>query len=139
MSDFNDVIISQFRANGGTVEANGFGDSLLLVHSTGAKSGTERVHPLMAIPDGDGWLIAASAAGAATHPAWYFNLLAAGSTTVEVGAADGIQTIPVTVTDLAGEDRDRAWSRFTERSAGFAAYEAKAKGRIIPVLRLDRG
>lgn len=138
MSSFNDQIIAEFRANGGHVTANGFGDSLVLVHSVGAKSGEERVHPLMAIVDGDTWLIAASAAGAPRHPAWYFNLVANPATTIEIGADGSLETVPVTATVLTGADRDAAWSTFTSRSPGFAAYEERAGDRTIPVVRLVR-
>ena len=137
MADFNEMIIDEFRANGGHVEAGGFGDSLILVHSMGAKSGVERVHPLMAFPDGDAWLIAASAAGAPKHPAWYFNLVANPETSIEVGRDGGVVTVPVIASDLQGEERDAAWAIFTSSSPGFAAYEKRAAGRTIPVIRLS--
>lgn len=136
MTDFNTAIIEEFRANGGRVSAHGFGDSLVLVHNTGARSGVERISPLMALRDGDAWLVAASAAGAPTHPAWYFNLVATPDTTIEVGVDGEVRTVPVTATVLKGADRDAAWNRFTSSSPGFAAYEQKAAGRIIPVIRL---
>lgn len=134
MSSFNEQIVAEFRANNGYVASNGFGDSLVIVHSIGARTGIERVTPLMAIVDGDAWLIAASKAGAPDHPAWYFNLLAHPETVIEVGDA----TVPVIATELVGEERDAAWARFTSQSSGFAAYEARAGDRVIPVLRLAR-
>ena len=84
MSDFNQQIIDEFHANRGTVTTMGFGDRLVLVHSTGAKSGAPRTNPLMGIPDGDGWLIAASKGGAPDNPDWYHNLLANPAASVEV-------------------------------------------------------
>jgi deazaflavin-dependent oxidoreductase (nitroreductase family) len=138
MSGFNDTIIADFRANNGYVEANGFGDKLVLVHSVGAKSGVERVHPLVALRDGSAWLIAASKAGAPEHPAWYYNLLANPSTIVEVGAESGVDEVPIVVTELEGDDRDAAWARFTSAMSGFAAYEESAGDRTIPVLKLTR-
>lgn len=139
MSDFNEQIISEFHANDGTVETAGFGRSLVLVHNIGAKSGQERISPLAGMPDGDdAWLIAASAAGAPDHPAWYTNLLKTPDVDIEVPTDDGIRTVPVTVTDLAGAERDAAWKRFTDRSAVFADYEGKAAPRVIPILRLSR-
>lgn len=139
MADFNDQIIAEFRENDGTVETAGFGRGLVLVHHIGTKSGQERIAPLAAIPDGDdAWLIAASAAGAPDHPAWYFNLLKTPDVDIEVPTDDGVATVPVTVTDLRGEERDAAWRRMTERAAGFAAYESTAAPRVIPVLRIAR-
>ncbi|BDI23197.1 nitroreductase family deazaflavin-dependent oxidoreductase [Herbiconiux sp. L3-i23] len=136
MSDhasFNDTIIEEFRANGGTVSR--FGRSLVLVHHVGAKSGIERIAPVMAIRDGDdAWLIAASKAGADDHPAWYHNLLANSDVTIETADEPAVD---VHVTDLQGEDRDVAWARFTSMSPGFASYE-KRTSRVIPVLRLAR-
>lgn len=131
--DFNQQVIEEFRANGGTVTTAGFGRNLLLVHHTGARSGTERVAPLFAIPTDDGWLIAASAAGADQHPAWYHNLLAHPDTVVEHPDAG---EVAVHAVDLQGEDRDAAWARFLAASPGFAGYEAKTSRRI-PVLELQ--
>ncbi|MFD1714291.1 nitroreductase/quinone reductase family protein [Amnibacterium flavum] len=136
MADFNDAIIDEFRSNGGRVQTYGFGDSLLLVHSVGAKSGTRRIHPLMALRDGGDWLIAASAAGQPKHPGWYHNLVASPETVVEVGQDGEVVSVPVRVTDLKGADRDSAWSKFTASGPAFAKYQEKAVDRLIPVLRL---
>jgi deazaflavin-dependent nitroreductase family protein len=132
--NFNDAIIDEFRANGGAVSR--FGDSLVLVHSIGAKSGVERLHPVLALPDGDAFLIAASKGGSPEHPAWFHNLVA--HPDVEVEAPDGrggIRTLAVRAEVLEGEARDAAWARFVDRSPAFAQYEARA-GRVIPVVRL---
>lgn len=133
MADFNDMIIEEFRANGGTVAR--FGRSLILVHHVGAKSGTERIAPVMGIRDGDdAWLIAASKAGADDNPAWYHNLVANPEVIIETADEPSVE---VRVTDLKGDDRDAAWSRFTAMSPGFASYEQRTT-RVIPVLRLSR-
>ena len=77
MSDWNQRIIDEFRANGGDVRTNGFGKGLVLLHHRGAKTGTERVSPVAGIPvDQSAWLVAASKGGAPDNPAWFFNLLA---------------------------------------------------------------
>jgi deazaflavin-dependent oxidoreductase (nitroreductase family) len=136
MSGFNDQVIAEFRGNNGYVTTAGFGDSLILLHSRGARTGEPRVGPVMALPDGDGWLIAASKAGAPDHPGWYYNLRAHPETVVEVPGDDAVRAVSVTSTELVGEERDAAWRRFTTRSAGFAKYEATAGDRVIPVLRL---
>jgi deazaflavin-dependent oxidoreductase (nitroreductase family) len=135
VSDFNAGIIAEFRAHGGAV--NRFGSDLVLLHTVGAKSGAERIHPVLAIRDGDGWLIAASKGGAPEHPAWFHNLVAHPDATIEVpDQRGGIETVPVRATVLGDAERDPAWQRFIERSPGFAQYEQSAGGRRIPVLRL---
>lgn len=135
MADWNDTIIEEFRANGGTVTTAGFGRSLVLVHHTGARSGEERVAPLMGLhPSDDVWLIAASAAGAPKHPAWFFNLVAHPDTEIET-PDDG--TVAVHARVLEGEERDAGWARFTSASEGFKEYEKKTS-RVIPVLELRR-
>jgi len=132
VADWNQQIIDEFRANGGTVETMGFGRGLVLVHHLGARSGQERVNPVAAIVESAGSrLIAASAAGADQHPDWYHNLLAHPDVTIET--PDGVEEVHVT--DLQGAERDAAWDRFTQLSEGFRSYEAKTS-RVIPVLRL---
>ena len=74
MSDWNDMIIAEFRANGGTVER--FGRDLVIMHTLGAKSGEERLNPVMGIPEDGAWLVAATAAGHPSDPAWAHNLRA---------------------------------------------------------------
>jgi len=132
MSDLDRQIIAEFRANDGHVETMGFGDSLVILHSTGARTGTERVNPVLAIPADDGWLIAASKAGAPDNPGWYANLLAHPDVTIEVGA----DTIDVTASEVVGDDYPAAWARFTSRSPAFERYAEQAGARHIPVLLL---
>jgi deazaflavin-dependent oxidoreductase (nitroreductase family) len=135
MADWNESIIEEFRANGGTVETMGFGRGLVLLHHRGAKTGTERVSPVAAIRDTDDtWLIAASKGGAPSNPAWFHNLLAHPDVSIET-PDDG--TVDVRAEQLLDADRDAAWERFKQRSAGFASYEAKTT-RTIPVLALRR-
>jgi deazaflavin-dependent oxidoreductase (nitroreductase family) len=141
MSDFNKQIIEEFRTHRGTVTTYGFGDRLVLVHSIGAKSGKPRIHPVMAIPDGDAWLIAGSKGGAPDNPSWFHNLVANPSVSVEVpdaSADNGITTYDVEAEDLQGAARDEAWERFKAASPGFGTYEGKAAPRVIPVVRLAR-
>lgn len=131
--DYNDRIIAEFRANDGEVAH--FGRDLVLVHHVGAKSGIERVSPLMGIRvDDDTWLIAASKAGAPSHPAWYHNLLAHPEVLIETADAG---TVAVRARELIGAERDEAWTRFTTRSKSFADYEARTT-RVIPVIALER-
>ena len=135
MSDWNQQIIDEWRANDGTVQTMGFGRGLVLVHHLGAKTGTERVTPLAALPSDDGgWLIAASKAGAPDNPDWYHNLRAHPEITVE---APGEGAVAVRARVLEGDERDAAWARFTQASEGFASYEQKTT-RVIPVIELAR-
>jgi len=135
MSDWNQQIIDEFRANGGVVETNGFGKGLVLLHHRGAKTGAERVSPVAGIRVGDdAWLVAASKGGAPDNPAWFHNLLAHPDVEIET-PDDGI--VPVRATQLTGAERDAAWDRFKERSEGFRSYEERT-ARTIPVLRLAR-
>jgi deazaflavin-dependent oxidoreductase (nitroreductase family) len=133
VSDWNDKIIAEFRANGGKVGGPFEGGSLLLLHSTGAKTGAERVHPLVYQPAGDDLVVFASNGGADRDPAWFANLMAHPETTVEVGT----DVVPVRARVAAGEERERLWSRQKELVPGFADYEAKTS-RQIPVVVLER-
>ena len=133
MNDWNEQIIKEFRANGGKVGGQFEGAPLLLLHSTGAKSGRERVSPVMYRPDGDRYVIFASKAGAPTNPDWYHNLKASPEASVEVGT-DQVQ---VTAHDAEGDERERLWSEQKQEYPGFADYESKTT-RTIPVVILER-
>lgn len=131
---WNEQIIDEFRANDGTVTSRPFGRSLVLLHHTGAKTGTQRVNPVMSIAEPSAWLIAASKAGAAENPGWYYNLIAHPGTVIEV---PGEGVVAVHVEELKGKVRDDAWEKFTSRSPGFRQYEQNTT-RVIPVLALHR-
>jgi deazaflavin-dependent oxidoreductase (nitroreductase family) len=133
MSDWNTTVIDEFRANGGQVGGDFAGAPLLLLHHVGAKSGTERVTPLMWQQVGDGWAIFASKAGAPTNPDWYHNLVANPETTIEIGS----EQKPVTARVAADEERDRIWEAQKQQFPNFAEYEEKAQGRKIPVVVLE--
>jgi len=132
-SDFNGKIIAEFRANDGKVGGPFAGSDILLLHHTGARSGTARVSPLAYLRAGDGFAIFASKAGAQENPAWYHNLLAHPDTTVEVG----IDTIPVTARVAEAAERDALWTTLKQKAPHFAQYEQKAAPRTIPVIVLD--
>lgn len=132
MSDFNSRVVAEFREKGGEVtEAAGFGRSLVLVHHRGARTGTERVTPLVHVrQDADTWLLTASKAGAPDNPDWYHNLKAHPEVAIETGD-EGV------VEELLGDARDAAYERFTAMMEGFREYERKTT-RTIPVLALHR-
>ncbi len=133
MSDFNSQIIDDFRANGGYVGAPFHSDQLVLLHHVGAKSGEERVSPLMSFPDEEGWVIVASKGGAPTHPAWFHNLRAHPDTVIEYGT----ETIPVRASVIDDKERAGRWERIKQSNPGFAGYEKKTD-RVIPLVRLTR-
>ncbi len=134
INDWNKQIIEEFRANGGKVGGPFEGAPMILVHHTGARTGTERVTPLVSFPEDDGrYVIVASKAGAPTNPDWYHNLKAHPRTSVEVGT----ETFPVEVVELEGAERESVWTKVKEASPGFAEYEKKTT-RTIPLLRLVR-
>jgi deazaflavin-dependent oxidoreductase (nitroreductase family) len=131
-NDWNRGVIDEFRANDGVVGGMFEGMNLLLLHHTGAKSGTERVNPLVYLRDGDNYVIFASKAGAPTSPDWYHNLRANPNATIEVG----IQSIPVTAKVADDDERERLWSAQKEVAPQFAEYESKTD-RVIPVVVLE--
>ena len=130
---YNRQLIEEFRADrdkgGGAMK----GRPLLLLTTTGAKSGQLRTKPMMYIPDGDRLLVIASNAGAPTHPDWYRNVVAHPEVTVEVGS-DTFKAIAI-VTE--GLERQRLWSRVVELYPFFADHQAKTS-RQIPVIVLRR-
>ncbi len=132
MSDFNTAIIEEFRANQGKLGGPFTGAPVLLLTTTGARSGKRRTNPVAYLPDGDRVVIFASKAGAPTNPDWYHNLRAHPDVTVEIGD----ETRDVRAVVLEGNERDELFARQKERMPGFADYEAKTD-RVIPVIALE--
>ena len=132
-NDWNRQTIEAFRANGGKVGGMWEGRPLLLLTTTGAKSGQRRTNPTMYLRDGDRLLVFASRGGTPTNPDWYYNLLAHPEVTVEVGA----ETYAATATVLSGEERDRLYAKQAGLYPQFAEYQAKTT-RQIPVIALER-
>jgi deazaflavin-dependent oxidoreductase (nitroreductase family) len=137
-NNWNDGIITEFRANGGRVGGNFEGAPVTLVRHRGRKSGREYVTPVMYLPDetdNDAIYVFASKGGAPSNPDWYYNLTAAGQGTVERGT----ETYSVSVSELQGDERDRVYDEQARRFPGFADYAKRTTGiRTIPVLRLQR-
>ena len=136
-NEWNRQIIEEFHANGGKVGGPFEGAPLLLLTTTGARSGQRRTAPMMYLSDGDRLLVFASKAGAPTNPDWYHNLLAHPQATVEVGNGSVIETFEVTATPVTGEERDRLYTKQAKLYPGFAEYQAKTT-RVIPVVALER-
>jgi deazaflavin-dependent oxidoreductase (nitroreductase family) len=129
--DFNRRNIEEFRANHGRLGGSFEGAPVLLLHSTGARSGEQRINPMMYLADGDRYLVFASAAGSDHNPAWYWNLIAHPDAAIEVGD----DHIDVHAVELDRPERDAKYAIQAERYPGFADYERKTS-RIIPVLAL---
>ncbi|HEY3140634.1 MAG TPA: nitroreductase family deazaflavin-dependent oxidoreductase [Acidimicrobiales bacterium] len=132
MSDWNASIIDEFRANDGKVGGPFEGATLLLLHTKGAKTGQDRVHPVAYQADGDRLVVFASKAGAPTNPDWYHNLVANPGVTVEVGTGTQSRTARV----AEGDERERLWTKQKQVMPGFAEYEVKTT-RQIPVIVLE--
>ncbi|HWF56958.1 MAG TPA: nitroreductase family deazaflavin-dependent oxidoreductase [Candidatus Dormibacteraeota bacterium] len=136
--DWNARIIDEFRANQGHVGGPFEDAPLLLLHHRGRKSGREHVTPVMyllAADDPDVRYVFASKNGAPDNPAWYHNLLEAGSASVELGR----DTLPVAVRELTGGERESVYAEQARRYPNFGEYEEKTAGiRTIPVLELRR-
>ena len=132
VSERNRGVVDEFRASGGGVA--GFeGQPLLLLHTTGAKSGTRYVNPVAYLAVGDDFAVFGSRGGSPVNPGWYHNLLAHPDTVVEVGT----ESIPVRARVAEGEERERIWEAQKRVNANFAAYEEKTT-RSIPVVILER-
>ncbi|MGK8520236.1 nitroreductase family deazaflavin-dependent oxidoreductase [Nocardia asteroides] len=130
--DWNTQIIEEFRANQGKVGGPFAGRELLLLTSTGARSGRRRTTPLAFIRDGDDIVVVASKAGAPTNPDWFHNVSADPEVTLEIGT----ETLRATATPITeGPERDRLYAAMVEVMPGFAEYQEKTD-RVIPVVKL---
>jgi deazaflavin-dependent oxidoreductase (nitroreductase family) len=131
MEEFNRGVIEEFRANDGKVGGPFEGAPVLLLTSVGAKSGERRTTPVMYLPDGERMVIFASLGGAPNNPAWYHNLVANPSATVEVGPG----TVEVEAVVTSGEERNRLFDQQAALYPQFADYAQKTT-RQIPVVAL---
>jgi deazaflavin-dependent oxidoreductase (nitroreductase family) len=133
MTEFNQQIVEEFRQNAGVVGGPFEGAPMVLLHTTGAKSGQPRLAPLVYRSDDDRVVIFGSKGGAPTHPDWYHNLVADPRARVEIGS----ETFDVAAYVATGEERERLWTLQKEDFPGFAEYEQKTD-REIPVVVLER-
>ncbi len=131
--DFNQSLIAEFRANEGKVTGPFAGAPLLLITTTGAKSGRAHTTPLVYTTDGDRLVIIASKGGAPSHPAWYHNILANPTVTVEVPG----DTFEARATPAVGAERDRLFAAQAALMPNFNEYQEKTT-RTIPVVVLER-
>jgi deazaflavin-dependent oxidoreductase (nitroreductase family) len=135
--DPNRQVIEEFRAKAGVVEEarGGYfaGKPMLLLHTTGARTGAERVNPLLYLEEGERLYVFATKGGAPHDPDWLHNLRANPDVTVEMGA----ETFPARATVAARAERDRVYAEMSRRHPEFADYE-RATPRVIPVVRVER-
>jgi deazaflavin-dependent oxidoreductase (nitroreductase family) len=130
-NDWNRQIIEEFRANEGQVGGQFAGAPILLLTTTGARSGQPRTSPMMYLDDGGRRYVFASKAGAPTNPDWYHNLKANPEVTVEVGTDE----LRATAREMTGAERDRLYAHQADLYPGFAEYQDKTD-RTIPVVEL---
>jgi len=128
-SEYNQRIIEEFRANDGVVE--GRGKTVLLLHTTGAKTGKERVNPVAHTRDGDKYVIIASKGGAPDNPDWYYNIVANPKVSVEVGT----EKFEAKAIVQSEPERTRLFNKMVAVMPGFAEYQKKTS-RTIPVIVL---
>ncbi len=133
-ASFNSSLIEDFRAHDGRVSTGPFaGRRVLLLTTTGAKTGQPRLAPVVYSRDGDRLVIVASKGGAPVHPAWYLNLVANPTVTVEAGG----ETFSARATVVEGAERDRLYAQHAAEYPGFLEYQARTT-RVIPVILLER-
>jgi deazaflavin-dependent oxidoreductase (nitroreductase family) len=132
MADWNSKIIEEFRASGGKVGGQFEGAPLLLLHTVGARTGQDRVNPMMYQEVPGGYAVFASKAGAPTNPDWYHNLRAQPRVSAEIGSA----TVELRARQATGDEREQIWAAQKAAYPGFADYEQKTT-RQIPVIVLE--
>ena len=126
----NKAVIEEFRAHEGQVQGQ---ELLILLTTTGAKTGQERIIPLMRVDEGDRLIAVASKGGYPKHPEWYLNVLAHPEVTVEVGREKFVTTARI----LTGQEREKALARAVEVFPPYAEYQKKTD-REIPIIALER-
>jgi deazaflavin-dependent oxidoreductase (nitroreductase family) len=130
-NDRNERIINEFRENEGRVGGTFEGRTLLILRTTGAKSGTERLNPLVTREVGEKLVIAASKGGAPTHPDWYYNLVA----NPIVGVEYGTDKFEAEAKVVSEPQRSELYAKFVEYMPAFGEYEKQTE-RVIPVITL---
>ena len=136
MANWNEATIKEFHSKAGK-GVGPFGDLLMLLTTVGARSGEERISPVMFHRDGDRYVVVASKAGAPDNPAWYRNLKANPAAKVEVAAETGTEKFEVRAREAEGDERDRIYAERVAIAPGFGEYERQTS-RKIPVMILER-
>lgn len=129
----NRQVIEEFRANGGKTLTRFTGSNLLLLHTRGARTGAERINPMMFIRDGERLIVFASKNAAPRHPDWFHNLVANPEVEVELGT----ERFPARATVLEGEERRRVWEQCARETPLLNDLQARTK-RVLPVVAIER-
>lgn len=132
-NNWNQNIIEEFRAHAGKVGGHFAGRNLLILHTTGARTGLERINPVAYTVDGDRYAVIASKGGSDTNPHWYHNLVAHPQVEVEVGT----ETFPARAAVATEPERTRLYDQMVSEFPAFDEYRHKTK-RVIPVIVLTR-
>ena len=132
---WNDDVVATFRSSKGT--ENHWGPKLIILHSIGAKSGRTHLNPVVGFRDELGWRVVASKGGSPEHPAWYHNLRANPSFEIEALVDGEIVTVPVTATEITGDEWQVAYGAIAAEEPQFGDYLEKTDRRI-PVFQLTR-
>ncbi len=132
LNDWNRRVIDEFRANGGKVGGPFEGAPMVILHTVGAKSGQERISPLVYYPYGEHVVLIASKGGAPTNPDWYHNLRANPDVTIEIGT----ETKPMRARIPERAERDDLFARIVALMPNFGEYQNNTD-RIIPVVVLE--
>jgi deazaflavin-dependent oxidoreductase (nitroreductase family) len=136
-NNVNSDVVKQFRSDNGKISSGMFkGARLLLLTTTGAKSGKERINPLAFTRDGDKYVIIASKGGSPTHPDWYHNVVAHPEVRVEVATPSGVNQFAAHARIAEGEERQRLFDAQSAVMPNFAEYQKKTS-REIPVVVLE--
>lgn len=135
LTNFNQRIIAEFRANGGVVGGMFAGAPLLLLTTAGARTGKPHTNPAVYRSDGERFLVFASNAGGPRHPDWFHNLLADPQVTVEIGQLGVVTMLTARAEPLRGAERDHCYAAQAERDPAFREYQAHTT-RTIPVVAL---
>jgi len=135
VTDFNANVVEEFRANRGVVGGPFAGRTMLLLHTTGARSGEPRLSPLVYVTVDGRMLIIASYAGAPSDPAWAHNLRAQPRARIEAATPDGIVEREVLARELPPDERDTVYPAVIAQAPNFADYQSKTS-RVIPIFEL---
>ena len=136
MADWSAATVQEFHAKAGR-GVGPFGDQLMLLTTVGARTGEERITPVVYHRDGERYIVVASKGGAPDHPGWYHNLKANPVAKVEVGTENGTETFEVRAREAQGAERDRMYAERVAIAPGFGEYP-KMTSRQIPVMILER-
>jgi deazaflavin-dependent oxidoreductase (nitroreductase family) len=134
---WNDAVIEQFRAGTERIADRFDRNFLVILHTTGKRTGQTRLAPVGSFAFGDDLYVVASKAGAPTHPDWYHNLVADPKVTVERWEGDGLAVFDAVAETVEGDQRQEVWDRIVAAAPGFGEYQ-KQTDRLIPVVRLVR-